>query len=142
MAVPVLNVVAVKPTNLGAGHFENTIKRNQREDLTLQIAEPARLPVRPGLCGSCELANDCRRLRRSSTMLFRYLSILRLVQRLGFFRESSREISNCLRVDFGLIPLLQNAKIGSAFRPRLTSCPAIAFQIVCRRSERIEPTMD
>ena len=31
------------------------------------------------------------------------------IARLGFFRKPSREISNCLRVDLGLVPLLQNA---------------------------------
>jgi hypothetical protein len=62
--------------------------------------------------------------------------------RLGFFRKPSREISNCLRVDFGLIPLLQNSEIGSAFCPWLAGRPAIAFQIICGRSECIERTMD
>ena len=53
MTVPVLDVAAVPPTDLGAGPVENTIKRNQRQDLALQIADPASLPVRPGFRGSC-----------------------------------------------------------------------------------------
>jgi hypothetical protein len=89
------------------------------------------LLIRQGICNP---GDDIR--------YFSALSILRPVQRLGFFREPSREITNCLRVDFGLIPLLQNDEIGRAFGPGLTRRPTIAFQIVCRRSERIEPTMD
>jgi hypothetical protein len=61
---------------------------------------------------------------------------------LRFFGEPNREISNCLGVNLRLIPFLQDSEIGSAFRPWLAARPTIAFQIVCRRSERIERTMD
>src|SRR5215472_6714851 len=82
-------------------------------------------------------------LRRTLMYQQTYLS-LRCWSRchLRFFGKPRREISHCLGVDFGLIPFLQDSEIGSAFRPRLTGGPTIAIQIVCRRSECIERTMD
>jgi hypothetical protein len=45
--------------------------------------------------------------------------------------------NNGLGVDFGLVPLLQNPKIGRAFRPWLIACPTVG-----RKSSRMRRGTD
>jgi hypothetical protein len=69
--------------------------------------------------------------------MFRYVGLP-----LRFFPKPHGEIGDGLRVHLGVIPLLQNTKIRRAFRPGLIARPPIAFEIVCRRGQRVEGTVN
>src|SRR5215472_15200033 len=61
----------------------------------------------------------------------------RRIKLLSIFIELLREISDRLGVDLRRIPLQQDLEIGGAFAPGLATLPAIAFEVIGGRSERI-----